>query len=198
MIARQLNRRAGSSGFTLAEVAVTLVIVSAALVLVLQGLNTSRATATYAHNRKLARELGLLTLGKVEAGLLWEELDGEPGVLTGTYAEEGHEQLFWELAVGDEDFLDLEPSESGYFDNYAWRRRLEEEYRYAEDEDEEGDLFGDTAGSASYERVRLRVTFPELTEQPNELVLERWIPREQVFGSVLVEEAEGGAEGGLP
>ena len=51
------------AGFTLAEVAVTLVIVAIGPTLVLQGLNTSKMSAAQTHNRKVARELALLTLG---------------------------------------------------------------------------------------------------------------------------------------
>ena len=57
------------SGFTLAEIAVTIVIVGIGLVLVLQGLNHSKMTAAHTRNMKLARELGHLTMGQVEAGI---------------------------------------------------------------------------------------------------------------------------------
>ena len=79
------------AGFTLAEVAVTLVIVAIGLTLVLQGLNTSKMSAAQTHNRKVARELALLTLGEIEAGLYWEDLNSSSDILAGTYAEAGYE-----------------------------------------------------------------------------------------------------------
>ena len=162
-------------GFTLDEVAITIVIVSVTLVLVLQGLNTAKVTAAHTHNRKVARELALLTLGEVEAGLYWEDLDGETASFSGTYAEEGYEEFFWEIFIGEE--LDsYEEDGDGYFDSYAYRREIEEE----EDEDSP---FGSGSTGGPYETVSVRVTFPRLAEQSNELVLERWIPLEQVYGA---------------
>ena len=89
--------QAPRGGFTLAEVAVTLLIVSFALVLILQGLNVAKFSAAQTHNRKVARELALLTLGRVQSGLYWEDLDGEPGEIPGSYAEEGYED--WRFTI---------------------------------------------------------------------------------------------------
>ena len=79
-LARSSAVRASASraraGFTLAEVAVTLVIVAIGLLFVLQGLSTSKFTAAQTHNRKLARELALVTLGEIQAGLYRDDLDG--------------------------------------------------------------------------------------------------------------------------
>jgi len=164
------------AGFTLAEVAVTLLIVSIGLVLVLQGLMKAKVSAAETHYRKVARELALLTLGQVEAGLYWEELDGDGGTLTGTYAEEGYEDFHYELAFGEEDFTSNEHDErrSGYHD--SWRTEREREERAREDDDEE-------QTEEPFEKVRIRVGYPQLTERESALVLERWMPWKQVYGS---------------
>jgi len=171
------DRECARSGFTLAEVAVTIVIVSITLVLVLQGLNTAKVVAAHTFNRKMARELALVTLGKIEAGMFWEDLDGEAASFSGSYAEEGYESFYWELFIG-EDVANYEETEEGYFDSYAYRRSLDEEDA-AEDEDSP---FGSGSTGGPYERVTIRVIFPQLGDQPNELTMERWIPLEQVYG----------------
>lgn len=166
------------AGFTLVEMAVTLVIVSMGLVMVLEGLMKAKVSAADTHYRKVARDLALLTLGQVEAGLFWEELDGDAGTLTGTYAEEGHEDFSYELVLGDEDFTDQserDPRETGYHD--SWRAEREREDRAKKkDEDEE-------KTKQPFEKVRIRVTYPQLTDRESTLVLERWMPWEQVYGS---------------
>jgi len=95
--------RAARAGFTLAEVMVTIVIVGVALVLVLQGLNATKFEAAHTRNLKFARELGLLTLGQIEAGPFQEDSDRER--LLGTYAEQGHEYFAYEVVFGDDGFL---------------------------------------------------------------------------------------------
>jgi len=175
------------AGFTLAEVMVTLIVVGITLTLILQSLNTAKITAAHTHNRKVARELALYTLGEVDAGLFWEDLEVGDDQFNGSYAEQGYEAFYWEIIVGDEDFLDYEESESGYHDSYAYRR-----YQEQEEEDEDG-LDEDEDAAEPYERVTIRVTFPKLGEQPNEIKLERWIPWEQVYGvdeEALAEEEE--------
>ena len=52
---------------------------------------------------------------------------------------------------------------------------MEEEY---EDDDEEED----EETNEPFEKVRIRVTFPQLSERPAEYVVERWIPWDQVYG----------------
>ena len=46
----------------------------------------------------------------------------------------------------------------------------------------------------------MRVMYPKLTDQPNELVLERWIPLDQVFGrsddEIAQELDSGGSDDG--
>ncbi len=187
-----------SAGFTLAEVAVTLVIVSITLVLVLQGLSVAKITAANSHNRKLARELALNTLGRLESGLFWEDLDGDTGSFSGSYAEEGWEDFHWELSIGEELSVQEDAvDETGYFDNYAYRRMRKEEEE--DQESEGGDPFGAGSTGGSYERVSIRVTFPKLGEELNEIVLERWIPLDQVYGAEEPQEeaaSEDPGEGG--
>ncbi len=174
------------AGFTLAEIAVTIVIVTIALTLVLQGLVSSRSTAAHSNNRKVAMELALYTISRVEAGMFWEDLDGLTGNFEGTYAEEGYEAFRWELIIGDDEFRDREVEEddpnSPYFDNLAHRRQqlAEDEAESGDTEDEAYPETGTTGGP--FERVTIRVTFPKLTDLSNELVLERWVPLDQVFG----------------
>ncbi|MAB80704.1 MAG: hypothetical protein CMJ89_15240 [Planctomycetes bacterium] len=182
------------SGFTLAEVAVTLLIVSFALVLVLQGLNTSKFSAAQTHNRKVARELALLSLGRVEAGLYWEELDGEGDKLHGTYAEEGYEDWRWELGFGEDNRPQeyAHEEETGYWDNWAWEREQEQERL-----EEEG-LDDEEAVSEPYEEVYITVLFPRLGEYPNQVTIERWIPWMQVYGINPDQEEASEEEEFLP
>jgi prepilin-type N-terminal cleavage/methylation domain-containing protein len=190
------QRRAGTradSGFTLAEIAVTIVIVGIGLVLVLQGLNHSKMTAAHTRNLKLARELGLLTMGQVEAGIYRDDIaDG----LRGDYSQEGWPDFAYEVAVGDQTFesrpdeASTEPSRR--FDNWAAAR--EEEQANAESSDEEED----EEAVEPYEKVRIRVTFPKLGEAKNELVLERWVAWEQVYGATEAEatDVDGASDDG--
>jgi len=168
-----VRRRNARSGFTLAEVAVTIVIVGIALVLVLQGLNTSKVTAAHTRNQKLARDLGLFTLGQIESGLLRDDID--TGMI-GTYSEEGYPDFNWEIAVGDDALRDQ--PQDGKFDSWA-PTAAEEEAKRDEEEDAE----------EPYEKVRVRVTYPKIREFANELTLERWIPWAQVYGDAEGEDA---------
>ena len=180
---------AGRAGFTLAEVAVTLLIVSIGLVLVLEGLTRAKMSAAESHHRKVARELALLTLGQVEAGLFWEDLDGGGDVLTGSYAEEGYEEFHYELVLGDEEFRDEErPAEGGYHDTWRYEREREDRARDDDEEDEE-----ETA--QPFEKVRIKVGYPQLGERPGSVVLERWMAWDNVYGQ---EEGEEGAAGDAP
>jgi len=169
------------AGFTLAEVAVTLMIVSLAIVTILQGLTTVKHSAAETHYRKVALELGLLTLGRLEAGLYQEDLEasGSRGdVLAGTYAEEGHEEFSYELVLGEQQFseeFDERDPRGAYHDTWAHAREREEEDD-ADDENED-------EVAEPFEKARIRVTFPKLTDAENHLVLERWIPWELVYGS---------------
>jgi prepilin-type N-terminal cleavage/methylation domain-containing protein len=170
--------RPSRAGFTLVEMAVTLVIVSIGLVMVLDGLMRAKVSAAETHYRKVARELALLTLGQVEAGLFWEELDGDGGTLTGTYAEENYEDFHYELVFGEDDFSsdDQRESDSGYHDSWRAQRERDERAR-KQDKDAEEET------KKPFEKVRIRVSYPQLTDRESALVLERWIPWEQVYGS---------------
>jgi prepilin-type N-terminal cleavage/methylation domain-containing protein len=188
--------RTRRAGFTLAEVAVTIVIVGIGLVLVLQGLNTAKITAAQTRNLKLARELGLFTLGQIESGLPRDEIESG---MQGSYAEEGYPDFTWEVALGE----DALPDRGGQaaatdkpFDSWAPRdettssRSSSSQSDAAKKSDEEED------SEEPYEKVKLRVTFPKIREFQNELVLERWMPWKQVYGEA--ETADGRNESKNP
>lgn len=162
----------GRAGFTLAEVAVTLVIVGVTLLWVLEGLNRAKMTAAHTHNAKIAAELATFTLGEIESGLYWDDIDDRG--LDGNYAEEGYESFWWEVVLGEETFPDLEGAEPLLEHDSLRERRMRAE-RAREDREEE-DV------EKVYEKVRIRVVFPQFTEQKPEVILERWIPWKQVYG----------------
>lgn len=183
MIRRAAQRR---GGFTLAEVAVTLVIVGIGLLFVLQGLSTSKFTAANTHNRKVARELALYTLGEIQSGLYREDLDDDR--LGGNYGDQGYEEWEWEVLFGDEEFRDEDTQDEGlFFDTFSDRQRREDE---ADEDDDDDD---DEEATEPYEKVRIRVYFPKLGEFPNDLTLERWMPWEDVYGPDE-DEADAGEE----
>lgn len=169
------TRGAVRGGFTLAEVAVTIAVVGLALVWMLQALNTSKVTAAYTRNLKLSRELALLRLGQIEAGLFNEEMESER--VLGSFADEGYPDFTFEAVIGEQGFLDY--SESGAaFDNWAEDRRRSED-----EEDEETEQ--------PYERVQIKVIFPPIQDLKNELVIERWLPWAQLHPPE--EESSGGS-----
>ena len=174
MIKLRIKQRARAA-FTLVEVAVAILIVGIALTLVLQSLNTSKLRAKQTQNLKLARELGTLTMGRLSAGLYQEEIDS---YYTGSYSEEGYPEFSYEIVLGDNSFPEVEGYEEGVrFDSW-----------YDEDvneDDEEEDA------EEPYEKIRVRVTFPILSEYSNQLELERWIPWDQVYGVDEDELSEG-------
>ncbi|MEX1024342.1 MAG: prepilin-type N-terminal cleavage/methylation domain-containing protein [Planctomycetota bacterium] len=165
-------------GFTLAEVAVTLVIVGIGMVLVLQGLNTAKIEVANTYNRKVAREMALLTLGQVQSGLFWEE--GDVDRLSGNYEEESYPEFTWEIVLGDDNFQRREDS-SLEFDSFRHRDELaaerERETRREDDDDDD-----EEDPEEPFEKVRVRVSFPRLGEWENSLEVERWIPWDQVYG----------------
>jgi hypothetical protein len=180
------------------EVMVALVIVSIGLLLVNQGLLRARRTAAETHYRKVARELALVTLGRLESGLFWEELDGGGEVLSGTYAEEGYEDYHYELVLGDEEFLDDDASsrrgrDSGYHDSWDYEREREERLRNRERERDDEE---DEEVAEPFEKARIKIVYPGFGEKPSELVLERWIPWEQVYGATDDEDGKKGAKSG--
>ncbi|MEM7310521.1 MAG: prepilin-type N-terminal cleavage/methylation domain-containing protein [Planctomycetota bacterium] len=166
------------AGFTLAEIAVTIIIVGITLLWILEGLNNAKMTAAHTHHMKIASELAMQTLAEIESGLYWEDID-EDG-LTGTYAEEGYETFAWEVVLGDESFPDLDPDDSRTLehDTWAYQRELEEQQAFedGDDDEDEDDV------EEPYEKVKIRVQFPQTTQQKPEIILERWIPWAQVYG----------------
>ena len=173
-----------TAGFTLAEVAVTLVIVGIGLLFVLQGLSSSKFTAAHTHNRKVARELALVTLGEIQAGLYREDQDRDQK-LFGNYGEQGYEAWEWEVAFGDDSFSVDEDDEGLFFDSFRERERREDEADEDNDEDDE-DV------REPYEKVRIRVYFPELGDFEKTLTLERWMPWDEVYGPEESDEEDEG------
>ena len=197
-----MKRRARNSraGFTLAEVAVTLLIVSIGLVLVQQGLLTSMFQAAESHHRMVARELAQMTLGQVEAGLFWEDLDGGGDVLTGSYAEEDYEEYHYELVLGDEEFQDEEYDDrgGGYHDTWAYERDREDRARDRADKDDDAGEGDGEETVQPFEKVRIKVGYPQLRERPGSVVLERWMAWENVYGQEEDAEASPGGTGAPP
>ena len=178
-----------NSGFTVAEVAVTLVIVGIGLLFVLQGLSTSKFTAAHTHNRKVARELALVTLGEVQAGLYRED-QGDDDRLFGNYGEQGYEEWEWEVVFGDATFRSERDEDEGvYFDSFRDRERREDEYN------EENDIEEDEDAAEPFEEVRIQVYFPKLGDFENTLTMERWMPWEDVYGPEEGEVDEGNEDG---
>jgi len=134
---------------------------------------------------KLARELGLELMGQIESGLFWEDLETGRG---GSFAEQGYPDFYYEFTLGDETFYSDEDYEEGAFDNWAYRRERDREADdYDEDAEEE---------NQPYEEVSIKVTFPRMREEfTGEVILERWIPWEQVYGPDEEGETEDLNEG---
>jgi prepilin-type N-terminal cleavage/methylation domain-containing protein len=164
-----VKARRARRGFTLAEVAVTIALVGLALAWLLQTLNSAKMTAAKSRNLKLARELAMLTMGQIEAGLFAEELDDER--IDGSYADEGYPDFVFEAIIGEATFKPTEAGEA--FDN--WRREQEEKRASAADEDEQAEQ--------PYEKIQIKVSHAlneSLSEDMRlEYVLERWIPWKQ-------------------
>lgn len=185
------------AGFTLAEVAVTVLIVGTMLVYLLQGLNATKMLAAHTRNTKLARELATLKLGQIGSGLYQEDIDRG---ISGTFAEEGYPDFTYEVVVGDEAFLD-QPQEDRLlrpFDSWAPRdarsssaassSSTDPSRSTSEDEEEEVE--------EPFEKVKIKVSFPKLQEYKNELILERWFPWEQVYGKSEEETAAAAGSSG--
>lgn len=169
-------------GFTLAEVAVTIVIVGIGLLLVLQGLNTGKLTAAHTRNYKLSRELALLTLGQVESGEYQEDISSG---LHGSYADEGYPDFTFDVVVGDETFR--QKNADGTFDSWEPRPKKND----PQDKDKQ-----DEEKEQPFEKVKIRITFPKLREfgeNANELILERWIPWKQVYGETEDDKKKAAA-----
>ena len=163
--------RRASEGFTLAEVAVTVLIVGIVLVMAMQGLNNSMAQAGHTRNIKVARELGLFTLGQLESGLYMDDIEDH---MEGDYADQDHADFSWELVLGDEPFAEEDELQNKAFDSWA----------KPDDEEDEAD------STEPWVVARIKVRFPAPSSRQSDIVLERWLTRTFVFGE---EEAEEGA-----
>ena len=146
----------------------------------------------------LADSVALSLQGGALSGALGDEDSTGPGWIgrAEAFAEWG-QSLDWELALG-EDALAEATDDDGTerpFDNYAARRDWED----SQDDDEE-----DEESTEPFEKVKLRVSYPKFSDYPQELVLERWIRWEQVYGpseeDLLAEEqaGEAGTGAGAP
>ena len=95
---------------------------------------------------------------------------------------------------GEEDFTERSESydrQSSYHDSWEYERererdRREKEHESGKDDDEE-------QAKEPFEKVRIRVDYPRLTDRESTLTLERWIPWEQVYGGKEGEEPEAPA-----
>lgn len=163
-----MSRPSRRSGFTLAEVAVTIAIVGLILVFVLQGINEAKLLAAHTRNQRIARELALRTLAGIESGLFVDEINDDR--LEGTYADDGYPDFTFEAVLGEQNFRQTDPAGGG-FDNWNTQEELDKR----EEEEEEGT-------EQPYERVQLKVVFPQIGDDPdrNQLVLEKWVPWKQV------------------
>lgn len=184
---RNGGRGGPAAGFTLVEAAVTIAIVSIVLLMVVQGLQSATRKAYYTKVQKTAHELAQGLLGEVRCGLYRDEMDRE---MSGTFADQDEPDYIWEIVVGEDVFLDRDDDELP-FDNFAERRRREE--------DEEDNFFQgdeeDEEQTEPFEKVKVKVIFPVLDEEmEDELILEAWVPWEEIYGPE--EEEELGASGG--
>ncbi len=166
-----------NQGFTLVEAALAIALVGMALTATLHILQASKLSAAHTRDQKTARVLALKTLGEIESGLRWDELE-EGAFLSGTYAEDDYPGFEWELAIGDQSFSEQEEYDpNAPFDNWEWKRdrEAEEESSYTGDDSEENE------NHEPYEKVRIRVTYPKYGDMNHELTLERWMPWDQVY-----------------
>lgn len=187
----RIQKRRARAGFTLAEAAITIAVVGIALSYTLKSLNNATFTAAQTRNVRLARELGMMTLGEISAGLWWDEIEF---TRTGSYAEQDYPNYYFEIAVGDEEFVETDDLNDGEtpFDNWAHREELRQQ-------DEDYDPDAESEEVQPYEKVRIKIQFPKLADFNNEITLERWIPWQQVYGAeeeeVTADEESGGGLG---
>ncbi|MDF1800124.1 MAG: type II secretion system protein [Planctomycetota bacterium] len=159
------------SGFTLAEVMVTIALVGAVLIFGLKGLNDSMFQAAYTRDLKIARELALFSMGQVSSGLFIEDVEDH---MSGDYADQDYPEFSWEIVLGDEEFDEPEVEREDRFD--SWNPNPDD------DDDEEEDA------EEPYEIVRVKVRFPAAGERVGELILEEWITWEHVYGQPNEED----------
>ncbi len=162
------------SGFTLVEIAVTLLIISIGLTMCVESLFTARYQAAHTRNLKLARELGTMTLGQIESGLFQDEIQSGWG---GSYAQEGSPDFYFEVLLGEEVFEESQDDGQGYYDTFQARRERQEDEARRNDDEEDEDV------EEPFEKVKLRVTFPKMKRFRNYLILESWMNWTQVHGS---------------
>ncbi len=183
---------ASRGGFTLAEIAVTIAIVALVLTMMLQGLEGAKYSAAHTRYRKTAYELAVGMLGEISAGLWQEELDTG---MTGSFADLDEPDYYWEVALGDEalsakDEQNQDPDRP--FDNYAARRDWKEDQSSSEFDDE------DEEAEEPFEKIKLRVTYPQLSSYPSDLTLELWVRWDQVYGVDEEDELSGETNVGGP
>lgn len=164
--------RERAQGFTLAEVAVTIVIVGTMLIYLLQGLNGTKLLAASTRNMKLSRELALTKMGQIGSGLYQEDIDKG---LTGTFADEGYPDFSYEVVVGDDTFTDQSDARSDRFDSWNPPNRKEKTT-------DPNDPNSEEVVEKPFEKVKIRVTSPKIQEFSNQLTLEQWYPWVQVYG----------------
>lgn len=166
-----------SGGFTMAEIAVTMLIVFVTLIALLEGLNKAKLSAAHSRNLKVATQLALYTLGQVESGLYAEDIDDIQSGFTGSYAEQGYPPEYWyfEVAFGEEMFQEQDEDELDYYDR-PFDSFNPDPWEEEEEDSEEEDL--------PFEKVKVRVHFPEMPSLnfKGHVTMERWIPWEQVYG----------------
>jgi type II secretory pathway pseudopilin PulG len=169
-----MNPGARRTGFTLAEVAVTIVIVGTMLIYLLQGLNGTKLLAASTRNMKLSRELALAKLGQISSGLYLEDIDKG---LTGTFADEGYPDFSYEVVVGDESFVDDQGDiRDDRFD--SWNQpNLDKQSDKKKSDDPNAEPV-----EKPFEKVKIRVVSPKIQEFSNRLTLEQWFPWVQVYG----------------
>lgn len=192
MRVRSTSQHAARAGFTLAEAAVTIAIVAIVLTVMLQGLEGAKFSAAHNRARKTAYELGTEMVGLISAGQWQDEIESG---LTGSFAEQDEPDFYWEIALGEDALIEeVDDGTERPFDNYKARREWDDSQDDDEDEDEENE--------EPFEKIKLRVNYPKFSDFPDELILERWIPWDQVYGpseeDLLEQEAQGaaGAAGG--
>jgi len=193
---------ASRGGFTIAEAAVTIAIVALVLTTILQSLEGAKISALHTMLQKTARALGLELLGEIEAGRWQDEIDSGA---SGSFANRDESEFTWELALGDDAFPDR--PERSYDDQYRPfdNFRAREEWRgqnsgtsgnYGEKDDEEEE-------AQPFEKVKLRIRFPQVRELSNEIIFERWVRWAQVYGEeeedeVVPTAADPNAGSGAP
>ena len=171
-----LHHHGRRAGFTLAEVAVTIAIVSIVLVVQVQGLSNSMFQAANTRDLKIARELGLFKIAQLESGLYSEDIEDH---MAGDFSEQEYPSFLWEVVLGDESFDDNDEDEdTGRFNSWD-----------TVDDDEDDDE--DDPTEEPYQEVRVKVTFSGPKDAPKEVILERWVTWSFLYGEEDEDDAGG-------